>query len=256
MTLSQTQHNQQSAGAEPFYRKFHRACLAICVVLAPVVLFLGFAFDPTGGVGVPSNRLHLLPSSARLLAANFQAASPLQTQFFLYFNAVTIYFFPLSFLGLGLLAMRRSPWLATLGMIFGLAGSLPFGMFVGLEALGAALGQFGASPSNAGMSQYVFSQGAVVLLAGSWVIGHLLGYILMGIALIRSRAIPLWAALLFIVGIPFQAAGYGMHVSLLQLICFALIFLGSIPAALAILKLRDEQAHALVPTVEERTPTS
>ncbi len=129
-------------------------------------------------------------------------------------------------------------------------------MFVGLEALGAALGQFGASPSNAVMSQYVFSQGAVVLLAGSWVIGHLLGYVITGIALIRSRAIPLWAALLFMVGIPFQAAGYGMHVSILQLICFALIFLGSIPAALAILKLRDEQAHALVPTVEERTPTS
>jgi hypothetical protein len=64
-----------------------------------------------------------------------------------------------------------------------------------------------------------------------------------GIALIRSRAIPLWAALLFIVGIPFQAAGYGTHVSILQLICFALIFLGSIPAALAILKLRDEQAR-------------
>jgi hypothetical protein len=198
----------------------------------------GFAFDPTGGVGVPSNRFHILPSSAGVLAANFQAASPLQTQLFLYFNAVTVYFFPLSFIGL-----RRSPWLATLGMIFGLAGSLPFAVFVGLEALGAALGQFGASPSNAVMSQYVFSQGAVVLLAGSWVIGHLLGYVITGIALIRSRAIPLWAALLFIVGIPFQAAGYGTHVSILQLICFALIFLGSIPAALAILKLRNEQAR-------------
>jgi hypothetical protein len=194
---------------EPLYRKFHRACLAICVVLAPVVLFLGFALDPTGGVGVPSNRPHILPSSASVLAANFQAASPLQTQLFLYFNAVTIYFFPLSF-----------------------------------------------SPSNVVMSQYVFSQGAVVLLAGSWVIGHLIGYVIMGIALIRSQAIPRWAALLFIVGIPFQAAGYGMHVSILQLICFALIFLGSIPAALAILKLREEQARALVPTVEEHTPTS
>ena len=71
----------------------------------------------------------------------------------------------------------------------------------------------------------------------------------MGIALIRSRAIPLWAAILFIVGIPFQAAGYGMHISLLQLICFALIFIGSIPAALAMLKRKDEQAP--VSTSEE-----
>jgi hypothetical protein len=43
-----------------------------------------------------------------------------------------------------------------------------------------------------------------------------------------------------IVGIPFQAAGYGAHVSILQLICFALIFIVSIPAALAMLRSKDE----------------
>lgn len=224
--------NPQPA-TDPAYRKFHRACLAMCIVLAPLVLFLGFALDPTGGVGVPA--------SARVLAANFQAVSPLQIQLFLYFNAVTAYVFPLSFIGLGLLAMRRSPWLATIGMILGLAGSLPFVVFVGPEALAAGLGQFGASASNAAMFQYVFSQGAIFLLATTWVIGHLLGYIVLGIAFIRSRAIPLWAACLFIVGIPFQAAGYGTHQSILQLICFALIFIGSIPAAFAMLKLRGEQ---------------
>ncbi len=105
-----SQQSTQHLVAEPLYRTFHRACLAICVVLAPVVLFLGFAFDPTGGVGVPSNRFHLLPSSAGVLAANFQAASPLQTQLFLYFNAVTVYFFPLSFIGLGLLALAGNSW--------------------------------------------------------------------------------------------------------------------------------------------------
>jgi hypothetical protein len=83
------------------------------------------------------------------------------------------------------------------------------------------------------------------LLSGSWVIGHLLGYIIMGIALIRSRAIPLWAAILIIVGIPFQAAAYGAHVSVLQLICFALIFIGSIPATLAMLKGSEEETFAL-----------
>jgi len=246
MALSQTQPNQQSAGAEPFYRKFQRACLAACIVLAPVVLFLGFALDPTGGVGVLSD--------ARVLAANFQAASPLQIQLFLYLNAVTVYFFPVSFIGLGLLAMRRSPWLATIGMIVGLAGSLPFAVFVGPEALAAGLGQFGARASNVAMWQYVFSQGAIFLLQASWVIGHLLGYVLLGIALARSRVIPLWAAGLFIVGIPFQMIAYPTRLGILQLICFALIFIGSIPAALAMLKGRDEPA--LVPRGEEPAPTA
>src|SRR6266487_6902440 len=89
---------------------------------------------------------------------------------------------------------------------------------------------------------YVSSQGAIFLLQASWVIGHLLGYVIMGIALIRSRAIPLWAASLFIVGIPFQMAGYGTRLGILQLICFALIFIGSIPAALAMLRRSGEEA--------------
>jgi|SRR5450631_3563482 len=200
MTLSTAPTNQLSAVAEPSYRVFHRVCLAICIVVAPLVLFLGFAFDPTGGVGVPS--------SASVLAANFQAASEAQIQLFLYFNAVTAYFFPLSFIGLGLLAMRRSPWLATIGMLLGLVGSLPFPMFVGPEALAAGVGQFGASASNTAIFKYVSSQGSIFLLSISWVVGHLLGYLVIGIVLIRSRAIPLWAAILIIIGLPFQAAGY------------------------------------------------
>jgi hypothetical protein len=237
--------NQQRA-TDPAYRKLHRACLAACIVLAPVVLFLGFAFDPTGGVGVPS--------SVRTLVADFRAASPLQVQLFLYFNAVTPYFFPLSFIGLGLLAMQRSPWLATIGMIFGLAGSLPFGVFVGPEALAAGIAQVGPTPSIAAVVHYVFSQGAIFLLQASWVIGHLLGYVLLGIALGRARVIPWWAACLLIGSAFFQAVSYPTHQGLLQVFGFVLAFLGSIPAAFAMLKVRDEST--LVPQGEEPAPTT
>jgi hypothetical protein len=226
-------HSKQQHMAEPAYRQFHRICLAVCIILAPVLLFLGFAFDPTGGVGVPS--------SATAVAAEFQAVSPLQVQLFLYFNAVTVYFFPLSFIGLGLLAMRRSPWLATIGIIFGLAGSLPFGVFVGPEALAAGLAQVGVTPSTEALMHSVFSQGAITLLQLSWAVGHLLGYLLLGTALARSKVIPLWAAILIMVAIPFQAAGYITHQGVLQLIYCALLFFGSIPAALAMLKGRDRQ---------------
>jgi hypothetical protein len=232
MALSQTQPDRQSAGAEPFYRTFQRACLAACIIIAPLVLFLGFAFDPTGGLGVLEN-LHGV-------AASLKAVSPLQIQCFLYLNAVTVYFFPLSFIGLGLLAMRRSPWLATIGMIFGLAGSLPFGVFVALEALAFRVA---SSAPTVPIYQSVNTQGSIFLLGASWVVGHLVGYILIGVALLRSRAIPWWAASLFIVGIPFQAAGYGTRQNILQLICFALIFIGSIPAALAMLKLSRHESE-------------
>jgi hypothetical protein len=90
--------------------------------------------------------------------------------------------------------------------------------------------------------QSVNTRGSVFLLGASWVVGHLVGYLLIGVALLRSRVIPWWAASLFIASVPLQAAGYGTSQYMLQLICFALIFIGSIPAALAPLKMRDEPA--------------
>lgn len=219
--------------ADPAYRKFHRACLAACMLLAPVVLILGFAVDPTGGVGVPA--------SVNVVAAEFKAASPLQIQFFLWVNAVTVYFFPLSFIGLGLLAMRHSPWLATLGIILGLMGSLPFAFFVGPEELAASLGQLGVSAPVASVWQYARSQGVSNLLQWSWAAGHVLGYLFIGIALLRARVIPRWAAWLIIVSAPLMGpVAYPTHLNIVQILAFVLVFIGSIPAVLALLKMRGE----------------
>jgi hypothetical protein len=216
---------------EPAYRKFQRACLAVCIILAPLIVFLGFAFDPTGGVP---------PAPAKIFAA-YQAASPLKIQLFLLFNALTPYVFPLSFIGLGLLAMRRSPWLATFGMICGLVGTLPFGFFVWPEALGDAMIKTGNISAFLAVWNGVSSEGVIIFLQYSWVAGHLLGYLLLGIALARGRALPLWAAGLIILGIPFQAIAYMAHQGIFQLISYLLIFVGSIAAALATLKHTPEE---------------
>ena len=82
----------------------------------------------------------------------------------------------------------------------------------------------------------VASEGVIVFLQYSWVIGHLLGYVLLGIALGRSRAVPWWAACLIIAALPFQAIAYIAHLGVFQLFSYLLIWVGSIPAALAMLK--------------------
>ena len=75
--------------------------------------------------------------------------------------------------------------------------------------------------------------------------GHLLGYVLLGIALARARAIPLWAASLIVASAPLLGPiAYGIGPGLLQILGFVLVFIGSIPAAIAMLKVRDEQAFA------------
>ncbi|GCE21971.1 hypothetical protein [Dictyobacter kobayashii] len=239
MDLSNTQSN-----ADPVYRKLHRACLAACIVLAPLIVFLGFAFDPTGGVP---------PAPGGIFAA-YQVASPLKIQLFLFFNAITPYFFPLSFLGLGLLAVRRSPWLATIGMVCGLVGTLTWGVFVWPEALGDAMTKIGSRTTFIEVWNGVSSEGVIVFLQYSWVVGHLLGYVLLGIALGRARVVPLWAACLIVAAIPFQAVAYTANQGIFQLLSYALIFIGSVPAALAMLKLRDRQV--LMPLGEEPAPTT
>ena len=89
MSQSEISSKQKKALSVPSYLKLQRASLAACIVLAPLVLFLGFFFDPTGGV----------PPAASGIFADFRAASPLRIQLFIFFNAITPYFFPLSYIG-------------------------------------------------------------------------------------------------------------------------------------------------------------
>jgi hypothetical protein len=226
MSLSPSHPGKPAGASLATYHKIQRACLAGCVVLAPLVIFLGFIFDPTRGV----------PHGASSIFAQFQAASQWRVQVFLYLNAVTPYFFPLSFLALGLLAMRRAPALASIGTALGLIGSIPWALFIGQEALVAVMAQTSSSAAFASVWNSVSAEGAVGLLQYSWVIGHLLGYLLLGIAFIRARAIPPWAAWLFIISVPLQMASYPTQQGIYQILGFVLVFLGSLPAAWALLK--------------------
>jgi hypothetical protein len=60
--------------------------------------------------------------------------------------------------------------------------------------------------------------------------------------LIGHNTYPFWAACLIVAGVPFQMIAYPTRLGILQVLGFALVFIGSIPAALALLKFGDEQA--------------
>jgi hypothetical protein len=80
-------------------------------------------------------------------------------------------------------------------------------------------------------------------MAAGWVVGHLFGYVLLGIALARAGVIPQWAAWLIVVSAPLMGpVAYGTGLGILQVLGFVLVFIGSIPAALAMLKFRGEPA--------------
>lgn len=219
-----------ASSAAPIYRRLLYALLALSVVLAPLALTTWFTTCPTFDAGCPDQ------TGTTAVLADFRALSPLLMHLFLWANVIAPYLYPASYLALGLLAIRRAPWLATLGIIFGWAGSIPWGLVadqmfmlhataaVRHDALAVAIGHHYYSTSEVG-----------VFLAG-WG-GHLPAYVLLGLALWRARAVPRWAAALVIAGAPLMMSAYFPGSSyLLQVSGYAVEVVGGVPVAVALLR--------------------
>lgn len=226
------QSNQQRI-ADPVYRKLHRAFFALCILLAPLTLSLWFGLCPTGA-GDPA-----CPDMGSTLAvfAAFRAMNLQLMQVFLFLSLIVPFLYSLSYVGLGLLALERSPWLATFGMACGFAAGVVWAAIADSMNMLGTMAQIGLNPLFVTVEHHYYATWLVLAFGAAWVIGHLLGYVLLGIALARARVIPLWAACLIIVSAPLMGPiAYGTGLGLLQILGFVLIFIGSIPAALAMLK--------------------
>jgi hypothetical protein len=246
------QSNQQHI-VDPVYRKLHRAFLAFCIVLAPLVLSFWFGLCPTGAndAACPD-----MASSLAVFAA-FRAMNPQLMQLFLFFSLILPYLYALSYVGLGLLAMKRSPWLATLGIVCGFAAGIVWAVIADSITMLFSMAQNSLNPLFVTVEHQYYAEWLIVTVGAFWVIGHLFAYVLLGIALLRARVIPRWAAWLLIVSAPIMGPiAYGVKVGLLQILGFVLVFIASVPAALAMVSRRDEPGTARGPAAERLTSTS
>ena len=209
-----------------------RAFLALCLLLAPVCLAGWFALCPQyGDPACPNNTQPLAVFVA------FRAANPNLLKLFLVITLVIPYLYPISYVALGSLSMRRSPWLSTLGISAGWLGSIAWGFIAdAMFQLNTAV-RLGQDASYSMLAKAYFSDPGILAVATGWVLGHLLGYVLLGIALRRARVIPAWAAWLIIVSALLMGPiAYGTNLGILQVLGFVLVFIGSLPAAVAMLK--------------------
>jgi hypothetical protein len=218
------------------YRKLHRLVIAVCIMLAPLVLAGWFALCPQyGDPTCPSNQ------HPDAVFAAFRAANSTFLQMFLALNLVIPYLYPISYVGLGLVSMKSSPWWSTAGIAFGWFGSIAWGFISdGLFTLYTAI-RLSQDASFALFEKAYFSDPRITLVAIGWVIGHWGGYLLLGIALWRSHQISRWAAGLIIISGPLMGPiAYGVNNGWLQVLGFVIVFMGSLPAARALLRERDE----------------
>jgi hypothetical protein len=155
-------------------------------------------------------------------------------QWFLTFSVIAPYVCPVSYLGLGMLAMRKAPWTSTVGIACGWVGSVPWGFVADSMFYFTAAAHLGQDKSFALLHsrQGLFAFPQMLAVAGGWVIGHLLGYVLLGIALFRTRVIPRWASSLIVAAAPLMGPiAYGTNIGLLQVFGYVCVFVGSVPAA-------------------------
>jgi hypothetical protein len=235
------QSNQQLV-ADPVYRKLHRAVLAACLLLAPLSLAGWFTLCPQYGDPTCPSSVH--PDA---VFAAFRAANPVLLQIFFYLNLIIPYIYPISYVVLGMVSMKRSPWLSTLGIAFGWVGSIAWGFIAQAIFTGYTAIQLGQDVSFAVLYKAVFANPLVLAVATGWVLGHLGGYVLLGIAHLRARVIPRWAAWLIIMSGPLMGPiAYGFNIGILQVLGYVLVFIGSVPAAYAVLKARGVQASGPV----------
>lgn len=102
-------------------------------------------------------------------------------------------------IALGMLARRHAPRLGTTGLVLACAGflSLFWSTVAGSDNVALAAARLGMRPGTTGA--LLTSMGKIVpigLAANIFVLGHVLGLMLLGIALWRGRVVPAWAGLL------------------------------------------------------------
>ncbi len=229
MALSKSQLDQGKAPVLPAYRKLQRALLAACIALGPIAftLYVISWNDVSRGlittsatVGATANLLHFVSG----FAASF--------------------FLPLGYLGMALLGMRRSPWLATISAMLGFLGWIPFAALVGIDDLAYDIALRGSNPQLAALWTYFNGDPLMNAYLLVYAAGHLLSTMLLGILLGRTRLIPIWAIWALIVSSPLTIIAFidGQHYrSIVAPIVCVLLLLGCLPATFAMAKNKDEE---------------
>jgi hypothetical protein len=249
--MSSVAQRAQPEQAIPLIYRVQRWFFVACIVLGPAATVVMVATNPG---------YYQSQTGEAALLAGYASANAALVQIHFIAEVITFYLLPVGLLVMAWLAMRRAPWLASIGAFLVLLGMSP------LPAIGAAtesltydIVRMGSTPLLITMVNQFTTDGVMSYYNIVDVPGIVLGPAVIGLALWRARAVPVWAAVLVTLSrlvvflFPFFSSLPGVY---LQLPSCVLLLIGSIPAALALLKKRDGQEQALVPTAEELTSTT
>lgn len=140
----------------------------------------------------------------------------------------------------GRLTRRLAPRLTAAALLLAIPGYLSLSWLIGSDLLLWVGAHEGVDPRVlVGMYETVHPTWNIA--GGLFVLGHVIGTVLLGIAMWRSRAVPRWAALITVVSQPLHFVAAIIVVSPpLDLIAWGMNTVGFAAAAVAILRLLDD----------------
>jgi len=202
---------------------------AVAVVAGPLCYLIGGVFEPAAHA-----------AGQATIAANATANPATNTTHLIAF-VIASFLLPVGVVALAYLARQRTPWLAVLGGVLGVLGWLPFSALTALDDLAVDMTHVPDGGSVTGLWDLFAFDGVMSSYLMIYILGHLVAYVLLGIALHRAAVIPGWAAVAMIASSPMmivafvlpgslQAAGLGVAAA-----SVVLLIIGSLPAARALL---------------------
>lgn len=217
--------------AVPLLSRLHRWFFAVCIVLGIGATLVLVATSP---------QYYGLQNGIPTMVATFATANPTLLQAHLLSGVFVVYLLPVSLLSMAWLATRRAPWFASIVLLVVFIGIVPVAAFSAQDALTADLAHMGSNPFFTTIAQQFNDDGVMSYYNVMFLLGTVFAPMLVGVALWRARVVPIWAAVLLTFGrllvflYPFiQSSIPGVY---LQLLSWLVLFIGSIPAALAMVK--------------------
>lgn len=155
----------------------------------------------------------------------------------------TFFLLIFGFLGVTRLSMPRAPWLATIGGFLSLVGFVGYALIVMWQLeISYHSNLLGGGKLLTALYTQINNDPVQIVLLLVFIIGHLFGPLLLGIALVRAKLVPTWVMWALIIRIPLQALGFMLNIGLtMEIYTYALLFLAHIPIALALLKSGNEE---------------
>jgi hypothetical protein len=231
-------HQPPQEQAVSFIYRLHRWFFAACIVLGMVATLVLVATSP---------QYYSLQNGVAVMVATFATANTVMLQAHFLSGLLTVYLLPVSLLAMAWLAMRRSPWLASIVTLIVFISLFPLAAFSAQDALTYDLAHMGSNPLFVRIAQQFNNDGIMSYYNAMFIVGTVFAPLLIGIALWRARAVPIWAAVLITFSrllvflYPLFPGLPGIYI---QLLSWGLLFIGSLPAALAMVKVPDNGSQS------------